>query len=57
MNIYIKIIIVLIVFSLIAFYGDLYKLIIKIHRLFNYIDKDTCYKIMCDFDDICKKMM
>jgi len=55
MNIYIKIIIVLIVFSLIAFYGDLYKLIIKIHRLFNYIDKDTCYKIMCDFDDICKK--
>lgn len=51
----IHILIVLIVYIFFVYYPDLLKLGIKSYRLINFIDKDNSYKIMCEFDDVCRK--
>jgi hypothetical protein len=40
---------------IIIFINDLIKLIIKIMKHLSSINKDKCFTIMCEIDDICKK--
>ena len=39
----------------IIFINDLIKLIIKIMKHLSSINKDKCFTIMCEIDEICKK--
>lgn len=55
MNKIFKFIIILINIIIIVFIVEFIKLFAKINSMINYIDKDKCFKIMCEIDDICKK--
>jgi hypothetical protein len=55
MNKILKIFIILIILSIIVFIVEIMKIITKIYSMVYYIDKDKCFKIMCEIDDICKK--
>ena len=55
MNIIIKFLIILIVLLFFIFNNEIIKLTIKYYRIKYYINKDKCFKIMSEIDDICKK--
>jgi hypothetical protein len=55
MNKGIKFFIILIVLIILVFIVEFIKLFAKIHLMINYINKDKCFIIMCEIDDICKK--
>ena len=50
-----KFYIILIVLVIFIFINEIIKLIVKIYRKKKFINKDKCFTIMCDLDDICKK--
>ena len=51
----IKFFIILIFVFIIVFNVEIIKLFLKIDKMLNYIDKDKCFVIMSEIDDICKK--
>jgi hypothetical protein len=51
----IKFFIVFIVLIIFIFINEIVKSIVKIYRKIKYINKNKCFKIMCDIYDICKK--
>ena len=55
MNKILKFFIILISVILIVFIVEFIKLFAKIKSMIYSIDKDKCFKIMCEIDDICKK--
>ena len=55
MNQILKIFIILIILFIIVFIVEIMKLLTKIYSMYYYIDKDKCFAIMCEIDDICKK--
>jgi len=55
MNRILKLLIILIGLIFIVFIVEFIKLFLKIKSMIYYIDKDKCFKIMCEIDDICKK--
>jgi len=55
MNKILKFFIILISVILIVFIVEFIKLFAKIKSMIYYIDKDKCFAIMCEIDDICKK--
>jgi hypothetical protein len=55
MNIIIKILIILIVLLFFIFNNEIIKLTLKYYKMKYYINKDKCFVIMCEIDDICKK--
>ena len=55
MNRILKFFIILIGLVILVFIAEFIKLFIKIKSIYYYINKDKCYKIMCEIDDICKK--
>jgi hypothetical protein len=55
MNKTLKFFIILISVIIIVFIIEFIKLFAKIKLMIYYIDKDKCFKIMCEIDDICKK--
>jgi len=48
-------IIFFIVLVFIVFFQDFLKMAIKYYRYRHYIDKDVCFKIMGEVDDVCRK--
>ena len=55
MNKILKFFIILIVLIIIIFIIEFIKVLAKIYAMFYYINKDKCFVIMCEIDDICKK--
>ena len=55
MHIIIKVFILVVVVIIYTFYNEILKGILKKYANKNYINKDKCFKIMCEIDDICKK--
>jgi len=55
MNKTLKFFIILICVIIVVFIIEFIKLFAKIKSMIYYIDKDKCFKIMCEIDDICKK--
>ena len=55
MHIIIKVFIIVILVIIYTFYNEILKGILKKYAKKNYINKDKCFKIMCEIDDICKK--
>lgn len=55
MNCILKFFIILILLSAIVFIVEVMKILTKIYSMVYYIDKDKCFKILCEIDDICKK--
>jgi hypothetical protein len=55
MNKILKFFVILIVIIIIVFIVEFIKLFAKIKSMVYYIDKDKCFTIMCEIDDICKK--
>jgi hypothetical protein len=55
MNIIIKVFIIVVVVIIYTFYNEILKKILKEYAKKNYINKDKCFKIMCEIDDLCKK--
>ena len=54
MNKILRFLIILVGIILIVFIIEFIKLFAKIKSMIYYIDKDKCFKIMCEIDDICK---
>jgi len=55
MNKILKFFIILIILIIIIFIVEFIKLFAKIYNSINYINKNKCFKIICEIDDICKK--
>lgn len=55
MNKILKFFIILILLSSIVFIVEVMKILTKIYSMIYYIDKDKCFKILCEIDDLCKK--
>ena len=55
MNKILKFFIILIGMVILVFIIEFIKLFLKMKSMYYYIDKDKCFKIMCEIDDICKK--
>ena len=55
MYIIIKLLIILIVLLFFIFNNEIIKLTLKYYKMKYYINKDKCFVIMCEIDDICKK--
>jgi len=55
MNRILKFFIILILLIVIIFIIEIMKIFTKIYSMVYYIDKDKCFKIMCEIDDLCKK--
>jgi hypothetical protein len=55
MNKILKFFVILIVIIIIVFIVEFIKLFAKIKSMVYYINKDKCFTIMCEIDDICKK--
>jgi hypothetical protein len=55
MNKILKFFIILIGLFIIVFINDIIKFFVKIYRKINFINKDKCFVIMSEIDDICKK--
>jgi len=55
MNKILKGVIIIIVLLFFIFNNEIIKLTIKYYRIKYYINKDKCFKIMSEIDDICKK--
>ena len=55
MNKILKFFIILIGVIIIVFIIEFIKLFSKFYAMYYYINKDKCFKIMCEIDDICKK--
>ena len=55
MNRILKYFIILILLSAIVFIVEVMKIFTKIYSMIYYIDKDKCFKILCEIDDLCKK--
>jgi phosphorylcholine metabolism protein LicD len=55
MNKILKFFIILILLSAIVFIVEVMKILTKIYSMIYYIDKDKCFKILCEIDDLCKK--
>jgi len=55
MNKILKFFIILISVIIIVFIIEFIKLFSKFYAMYYYINKDKCFKIMCEIDDICKK--
>jgi hypothetical protein len=55
MNKILKFFIILIGIIIIVFIVEFIKILAKIYSMYYYIDKDKCFAIMCEIDDICKK--
>jgi hypothetical protein len=55
MNKILKFFIILIGLIILIFINDSIKFFVKIYRKKYFINKDKCFKIMCEIDDICKK--
>ena len=55
MNKILKFFIILISIIFIVFIIEFIKLFIKLKSMYYYIDKDKCFTIMCEIDDLCKK--
>ena len=51
----IKILIIIILSIIFVFINEIIKSTIKFYRKKKFINKDKCFRIMCDIDDICKK--
>ena len=51
----IKILIIIILSIIFVFINEIIKSTIKLYRKKKFINKDKCFKIMCEIDDICKK--
>ena len=56
MNIILKFFIIFIILVIFIFFIEFLKLSLKIHNMIHHIDKDKCFKIMCEIDNICKKL-
>jgi hypothetical protein len=50
-----KFFIIFIVLIIFIFINEIIKLIVKIYRKKKFINKNKCFTLMCDIDDICKK--
>ena len=50
-----KLFIIFIVLIIFIFINEIIKTSVKIYRKTKYINKNKCFKIMCEIDDICKK--
>ena len=50
-----KFFIIFIVLIIFIFIKEIIKLIVKTYRKKKFINKDKCFTIMCDIDDMCKK--
>jgi len=50
-----KFFIIFIVLYIFIFINEIIKSIVKFYRKKKFIDKDKCFKIMCEIDDLCKK--
>ena len=55
MNRILKFFIILILLAAIIFIVEVMKILTKIYSMVYYIDKDKCFKILCEIDDLCKK--
>ena len=55
MNKILKFFIILIGMVILVFIIEFIKLFLKMKSMYYYIDKDKCFKIMCEIDDLCKK--
>jgi len=55
MNKILKFFIILILLSAIVFIVEVMKILTKIYSMIYYINKDKCFKILCEIDDLCKK--
>jgi hypothetical protein len=55
MNKIIKFLIIIIILLFFIFNNEIIKLTLKYYAMKYYINKDKCFKIMCEIDDICKK--
>ncbi len=55
MNYILKFFIILILLAAIVFIVEVMKILTKIYSMVYYIDKDKCFKILCEIDDLCKK--
>jgi hypothetical protein len=55
MNCILKFFIILILLAAIIFIVEVMKILTKIYSMVYYIDKDKCFKILCEIDDLCKK--
>ena len=55
MNKIVKFFIILILLDAIIFIVEVMKIFTKAYSMIYYIDKDKCFKIMCEIDDLCKK--
>jgi hypothetical protein len=55
MNKILKFFIILNGIIILVFIIEFIKLFLKIYSMYYYIDKDKCFTIMCEIDDICKK--
>jgi hypothetical protein len=55
MNCILKFFIILILLAAIVFIVEVMKILTKIYSMVYYIDKDKCFKILCEIDDLCKK--
>lgn len=55
MHIIIKVFIIVVIVIIFIFYNEILKKIVKDYSKKNYINKDKCFKIMCEIDDIFKK--
>jgi LicD family len=50
-----KILIIIIVLIFFIFNNDIIKFFVKTYRKKKFINKDKCFTIMCEIDDLCKK--
>ena len=55
MNKILKFFIILVGLFIIVFINDIIKFFVKIYRRLNFINKDKCFEIMSEIDNICKK--
>ena len=55
MNKILKFFIILILLAAIVFIVEVMKIFTKAYSMYYYINKDKCFTIMCEIDDICKK--
>ena len=55
MNKILKFFIILTGIIIIVFIIEFIKLFLKLKSMYYYLDKDKCFAIMCEIDDICKK--
>ena len=55
MNKIIKAFIIIVILLFFIFNNEIIKLTLKHYAMKYYINKDKCFKIMCEIDDICKK--